>query len=351
VIILDEPTSALESASADNLVRILSVLRERQVAVLFVSHILEEVIALCDRVTVLRDGHPVLSGVEMSALDVDAIVRAMLGDELVEEEEQPARTGPMRLRVADRLGAAIEESDTDLVMRGVSLSRRLHGFDLRVRGGEIVGLAGVAGAGHLAALELLSGVRQPSAGQIRLPGIGRGPRNQRDAIRSGVALVTGDRRRLGLMLEKSLWENIAQVRAVGMAADGPLLRAAEMRERAVVLAQRLEIKASSVDMAAGQLSGGNQQKVVFAKWLDAAPSVLLLDDPSRGVDVGAKAEMHALIRAAADAGAIIVLCSTDVEELASVCERVVVLRHGAYGEELAGEHLEPHRLLAAMNAA
>jgi ABC-type sugar transport system ATPase subunit len=159
------------------------------------------------------------------------------------------------------------------------------------------------------------------------------------AVRAGVALVSGDRRRLGLMLDKPLWENMGQIRSVGLAADGWIVRAGALRARARASVKALRIVSRSVDQPAGSLSGGNQQKVVFAKWLDAQPSVVLLDDPTRGVDVGAKAEMHALIR------------STDIDELSSLCDRVLVLRQGRVRAELAGESLRTHEILEAMNAA
>jgi ABC-type sugar transport system ATPase subunit len=222
---------------------------------------------------------------------------------------------------------------------------------LTVDPGEVVGLAGVAGAGHHTVLELVSGLARPDSGSVLLPGGRPVPRGLRNAVRAGVALVTGDRRRLGLMLDKPLWENLGQVRSVGLAADGPVVRASALRRRARAQVDGLRIRARSVDQPAGSLSGGNQQKAVFAKWLDAQPSVVLLDDPTRGVDVGAKAEMHALIRSTAAAGAPVLICSTDIDELASLCDRVVVLRQGRVTAELSGERLRTHAILELMNAA
>ena len=151
------------------------------------------------------------------------------------------------------------------------------------------------------------------------------------------------------MLDKPLWENVGQIRSVGLAADGPFVRSGVLRRRARAQVRALRIRSRSVDQPAGSLSGGNQQKVVFAKWLDAAPSVVLLDDPTRGVDVGAKAEMHALIRSTAEAGAPVLICSTDIDELASLCDRVVVLHQGRVSAVLAGGALRTHAVLEAMN--
>jgi len=152
------------------------------------------------------------------------------------------------------------------------------------------------------------------------------------------------------MLDKPLWDNIGQVRAIALAGDGPVVRTRRLRAHAREQVERLQVRTPSIDARAGELSGGNQQKVVFAKWLDAEPSVLLLDDPTRGVDVGAKAEMHALIRGAAAAGAVVLLTSTDLDELAAICDRVLVFHRGAICAELAGDQLRSHALLEAMNS-
>jgi ABC-type sugar transport system ATPase subunit len=337
VLILDEPTSALGARSTEQLFGVLRVLRDRDVGVVFVSHILEDVMALCDEITVLRDGEVAMAARQRAGLTVPMIVDAMLGE----------RGEPVKLD--DRVARDIDVEGGRVELRGVSVRERLHGVDLTVAGGEIVGLAGVAGAGHHTVLELLSGLVRPTAGEVLLPGAKRVPHGLRNAVRAGVALVTGDRRRLGLMLDKPLYENIGAVRSIGLAADGPIVRAGELRRRARTQIESLRIRSRSVDQPAGSLSGGNQQKVVFAKWLDAQPSVVLLDDPTRGVDVGAKAEMHALIRSTAAAGAPVLLCSTDIDELASLCDRVVVLYQGRVSAELAGEALREHAILEAMN--
>jgi ABC-type sugar transport system ATPase subunit len=360
VLILDEPTSALETASTEALLEVLRVLRERQVAVVLVSHILDEVMTVCDQITVLRDGRVVMEGAPRERLTVREIVAAMLGERAPSRTEGTpawerglgavatavgsARASP---RAAD--GARPGPGDGDVVLEDVEVASLLRGVSLRARPGEIVGLAGLAGSGHMAVIELLSGQRRPARGSVRLPGgrpVGRGLRS---AIASGVALVSGDRKRYGLMLDKPIWENVAQVRSVALAREGPVVWAQPLRRRAAELVDQLQVRAASVDQAAGSLSGGNQQKLVFAKWLNAQPSVLLLDDPTRGVDVGAKAEMHALIRAAAAGGAIVLLASTDVDELVEICGRVVVFFQGQLCAELAGEGLRSHAVLEAMN--
>ena len=161
--------------------------------------------------------------------------------------------------------------------------------------------------------------------------------------------MSGDRRRLGLMLDKPIWENIVQVRTMGMARDGRLLRISHLRERAAGLASSLGVRTRSVALNAGKLSGGNQQKVVIAKWLDSEPTTILLDDPTRGVDVGARQEMNALLRAAAGGGAVVVFLSTDLEELAHGCDRVLVFYRGKICGELGGLDLTAPTLLQLMN--
>ncbi|WP_309115720.1 sugar ABC transporter ATP-binding protein [Saccharothrix sp.] len=328
VLILDEPTSALDPDSSERLLDILRVLRDRQVAVVFVSHILEEVMTLCDEITVLREGRTVLDAAPRSSLDIGGIVHAMLGQDLPTVSRGTSR----------RIGPGLE-------LRGVSVPDRLSDVSLTCSGGEIVGLAGLAGSGHTAVLEVIAGLRRPSSGSVALPG-GKFPSSFRSAIASGVALVSGDRRRVGLMLDKPVWENVAQVQPVALSSRG-LLRPSTLRASASTLAAQVQVRPLNVDLRAGLLSGGNQQKAVLAKWLAAAPTVLLLDDPTRGVDLGARAEIHSLLRMVADEGKVVVLCSTDLDELVAACDRVLVFHKGTVCAELTD--FDQHTILRTMN--
>ena len=345
VLVLDEPTSALEAASTALLMDVVRVLRERQVAVVYVSHILPEVMTLCDEVTVLRDGRVVMEGIALDDLTIPKILAAMLG-----EDETHAGNGatPPPASVAAAIGAR-DASGTELRFESVRAAGALDGVSFAASAGEILGLAGLTGAGHVAVLQLVTGQRRADSGALVFPGGGRAPRSLREAIASGVALVSGDRRRFGLMLDKPLWDNIAQVRAIALCRDGLLIRKRKLRALAKRHVHDLRIRTPSDDEPAGRLSGGNQQKVVFAKWLDAKPSIMVLDDPTRGVDVGAKAEMHALIRAAASADAIVLFNSTDLEELSSVCDRVLVFFQGRICAELSHDSLTVHNVLESMN--
>ena len=344
VLILDEPTSALDHDGTQRLLGLLDVLRQRQVAVVFVSHILEEVMQLSDVVTVLRDGRVVVPAASRTSLTIDRIVHAMLGERLI--AEATAST----LSTSSTPDSLVSHSDA-LVVANLSVPGVLTEVSLAARVGEIVGLAGLAGAGHQALLEVISGIRRSARGTLFLPGRshpGPPPRGLRRAVRRGIAPVSGDRR-LGLMLDKPVWENVVQVNSVALARDGFLLRRNNLRTRAQSRVSQLGVRAASLDQLAGRLSGGNQQKVVLAKWLAAAPTTLLLDDPTRGVDVGAKAEIHDLIRNVSTTSAVL-LCSTDLDEIVALCHRVLVFRRGRIAVELSGPQLTRHRLLTEMNA-
>jgi len=351
VLVLDEPTSALEAASTALLMDVVRVLRERQVAVVYVSHILQEVMALSDDVTVLRDGHVVMEARSMAELSMPTIVAAMLGEH-DETSSHAAARAPRAASVAaaiDSSAAAAGGAGAELRCKSLSVAGSLNNVSFTATPGEIVGLTGLTGAGHHTVLELVTGQRSADSGELVFPGGKRAPRKLRGAIASGVALVTGDRKRFGLMLDKPVWDNIAQVRSIALHRDGLLISKRRLRAAAEAQIRALRIRTPSANEETGRLSGGNQQKVVFAKWLDAKPSIVVLDDPTRGVDVGAKVEMHTLIRAAADGNALILLNSTDLEELASVCDRVLVFFQGQICAELSREDLSVRNVLESMN--
>jgi ABC-type sugar transport system ATPase subunit len=350
VLVLDEPTSALEVASTALLMDVVRVLRERRVAVVYVSHILQEVMALSDEVTVLRDGRVVMAVTAMKDLSMPTIVAAMLGEHDLASGPPPTAPRAESVEAAiDSSAARAEGADAELRLDSVGVSGALHGVSFVAARGEIVGLTGLTGAGHQAVIELITGQRHAESGELTFPGGKRAPRNVRGAIAAGVAFVSGDRKRFGLMLDKPIWDNIAQVRAIALRREGPLIRVGRLRDAAHRQIHALRIRARSADDEAGRLSGGNQQKVVFAKWLDARPSIMVLDDPTRGVDVGAKIEMHTLIRAAANANAVVLLNSTDLDELVTVCDRVLIFFQGQVCAELSGDALTVRNILESTN--
>ena len=342
VLLLDEPTSALEGGASDRLLNILRVLRQRDVAVVFVTHILEEVISVCDEVTVLRDGRVVVRGDRIADHSIASLVQAMIGD-------KAPPSAPEVREAADAGLVLAAQADSGVRVEGVRLPGADSDVDFTAQPGEILGLVGLAGAGPSETLRLIAGIDRPRSGRITLPGGRRAPRNQRAAIHAGVAYVSGDRRRYGVMGDKPIWENIVQVRSIGLGRDGLLLKRNALISRATGHIDRIGIKVPSPQANVDALSGGNQQKVVLAKWLDNAPSTILLDDPTRGVDIGARSEIHGLLRGAARAGAAVLLCSTDLEELASACDRVLVFYRGSICAELRGSEKTSERMLHLMN--
>jgi ABC-type sugar transport system ATPase subunit len=338
VLVLDEPTSALGAAATERLLRLVRAIADRGVAVLYVSHFLQEVTAIADRVTVLRDGVNAITDRSMSgpgALGVADLVQSMLGTDPVQVPES----------------VVVQDKSDEVVvrLRGVSVPGVVHDVDLDVRRGEIVGLAGLQGSGPEALLAMLWGLHPDAAGEVKLPrskGIPAGPV---EAVRAGLACVPSDRKRSGLMLDASVWENITTVTALAdLPSAGRILRRSALRAAAQYWVDELRIR-GRIDAPVGTLSGGNQQKVVFAKWLAGEPELLLLDDPTRGVDVGAKREMHALITGAAAGGCGVLICSTDLAELAELCDRVVVLRRGRVIATVTGAELSETGLLNLMN--
>ncbi|NYD52134.1 ribose transport system ATP-binding protein [Actinomadura luteofluorescens] len=334
VLILDEPTSALPRAAAARLAAVTRRLAERGLAVLYISHFLEEVMRVATRVTVLRDGRVVLPGEPAADVGLDSLVTAMLG--------QPARPAEAATAAPRRPGGAA------VVLTGVTVPGRLREVSLTAEGGEIVGLAGLQGSGHLAVLDAVCGRARPSSGTVRLPD-GRTPRSARHAVTAGVAYISGDRKGRGLMLDRALWENITSVSWLGQGRGGVMPRRSRLVERTRGHMERLRVRGDVHDRA-GNLSGGNQQKAVLAKWLDADPAVLALDDPTRGVDVGARTELHGILRGLAAGGKVVLIASSDLAELVELCHRVVVFQRGRIVDALEGERLTEPELSLAMNA-
>ena len=339
ILFLDEPTSALQASETERLLDVARGLRDSGVAVVFVSHLLEDVFSICDTITVLRNGRIVVSRQLRDHTTIQEVVGQMLGE-----------AGSASRQVSQRGAAAARKGtkDSSLRIAGLTVKNALKPFDLEARAGEVVGLAGLEGSGPHTVFDVLFGRRKRDGGTVVLPGGKRAPRTTTAAVRAGIALVPADRKRLGIMLEKPVYENVALVSAGPLRRMGIVLRRAAMSARARVWGEQLRIVMPSPRAKVGELSGGNQQKVVFAKWLEADPEVVLLDDPTRGVDVGARVEMHAIIAEMAAKGKVVLLASTDLEELADVCGRVVVFFQGEAVGEIPRNRLSEHRLLEAI---
>lgn len=327
VLILDEPTAALPAEESERLFEVIRRLRNAGVAVGYVSHRLDEVLSLSDRLSVLRDGHLIATRARAET-DVDDLVRLMVGRTLT--SEYPRREPPAALA----LGAIDSNSDSDsdsdgmLVVRGLSSTGAFRDVSFTAARGEIVGIGGLDASGRSELLQALAGDRRCQQGDVSIDGNRVGPsRGIHRAIQAGIAYVPPDRQHEGLHLEMSVARNIALplLRRIGR---GPFTNGARETRLAAESVERLDIRPPRPRQSCAAFSGGNQQKVLLAKWLAIQPRVLLLDEPTRGVDVGAKSEIHALMRALADAGTVIVLASTDLPELLGMAQRVIVLRLG-----------------------
>jgi ribose transport system ATP-binding protein len=334
LLILDEPNSALNKPETERLFDVLRQLRERGATMLYVSHRLEEVFAISDRITVTRNGRDVLSR-DRSALAMPEIIDAMIGGRRGElfPPSPPARN----------LGRGAE-------LRVENLSGgELRDVSFTARAGEVVGLAGLEGAGVSALLGLLFGAVKAPSGRVAYPDGGGLPRSPTDAARRGVCLVPADRKRNGLMLDKSVVFNISHVVVGALKRGSILFSPAGARARAARQIDRLRIKTRSPMTLVNNLSGGNQQKVVVGKWLEIAPRVILLDDPTRGVDIGAKREIYGLIRQMSADGRIVIFSSTELPELIGLCDRVLVLYRGRLVGDIAGGALDDRALLHFLN--
>ncbi len=334
LLILDEPNSALNKQETERLFEVLRQLRERGITMLYVSHRLEEVFAISDSVTVTRNGGDVFTKYR-GDLTIAEVIEGMIGRQ--REALFPPRIEP-----------DAERTPSEIVVKGLR-GRALRDVSFTARSSEVVGLAGLEGSGVANLLELLFGARGAQSGAAVYPDARGLPRSPTEAARRGVCLVPADRRRQGLMLEKSVQFNLGAV-AVGAGRDGsPWYSLREARERAMRQISRLSIKTPSPDSLAGELSGGNQQKIVVGKWLETAPRVFLLDDPTRGVDVGAKREIYALIRRMSADGGIVLFCSTELPELIGLCDRILVMYQGKLVGELTGDGIEIGAVLHLMN--
>jgi ribose transport system ATP-binding protein len=312
VVIMDEPTSSLTSTETDRLMRVIGELKANGVSIIFITHRLNEVETCGDRVVVLRDGS-VVGELARDRIHRDAMIRLMIGRDL-KSLYMPPKSPP---------GANVLE------VAGLrTLSHARHAVSLSLRAGEILGMAGLIGAGRTELARAVFGIDAALGGEIRLNGKGVSIRSAKDAIAHGIYLVPEDRKRSGLVLEDSIAGNISLPNILSFARYLLIDSGAE-RKNAERQRQSLNIKTADVETVVGTLSGGNQQKVVLAKWLSMTPKVMMFDEPTRGIDVGSKSEIYSLMRGLADAGVAILMISSDMEEVIGVSDRIVVMQEGA----------------------
>ncbi|WP_405825167.1 sugar ABC transporter ATP-binding protein [Streptomyces sp. NBC_00838] len=340
VVIMDEPTSSLEPREVRTLFGVIRMLKERDIAVVYVSHRLDELYEVCDKVTVLRDGKLVHTG-PIAELDRLRLVSLMLGREMGEVSDE----GVTKFTGDHHAGGEPVLSAAELTVR-----HTLHQVSVEVRPGEVVGLGGLLGSGRSETAKAIAGALPPDSGKVVVAGSPVRTGSTPAAIRAGISLLPEDRKAEGIVPGLSVRENIALAALPGLSRFG-LVDDSKVDAVVDTFMKRLRIKASGPHQKVGELSGGNQQKVLLARWLAMQPKVLLLDEPTRGIDVGAKAEVQGLIDELADEGLGVLLISSDMEELIEGSDRVVVLKDGAVVAELTGDDVTEGRLLQAIAAA
>jgi ribose transport system ATP-binding protein len=329
LIVLDEPSAVLADAELEGLIRVMRRLAEKGVAFIYISHRLDEVFRITDRVTVMKDGR-VVATERTTDLTADHLVRLMVGRDLghIYGERPDRPVGEVALEVT-----------------GLTRSGAFEDVDLEVRAGEILGIAGLAGSGRTEVLRAIHGADPIEAGTIRLFGREVAIRSPRDSIALGIGLLTEDRKADGLLLLQAVGTNMTISRMDDVAPDGVIRT---VRERRVVdsYISRLAIRTPSGSTPARNLSGGNQQKVILAKWLNARCRILLIDEPTRGVDVGAKREIYALLRDLAARGTAIVMVSSELPEVIGVSDRIAVMREGRIVVTLDAREATEERVMA-----
>jgi ribose transport system ATP-binding protein len=332
IIVMDEPTSSLTAVESEHLFGIIRKLREDGIGLVYISHRLDEVLELADRITVLRDGRYV-GDLSRSEATKANIVQLMVGRELSNQYFPP--------KTEKKIGETVLEVK-DVVVPGTP-----RGVSFTLNSGEILGFAGLVGAGRTELMETVFGVVQSLGGSMTLAGKPYAPRNQRDAIECGVYLAPEDRKRHGLVLPMTIAQNTSLPNLGNYARFGFLDRATE-RKVATAEVARLRTKTPSIHQAVVNLSGGNQQKVVLGKWLAMNPKVLILDEPTRGIDVGAKAEIYRHMADLAGQGIAIIMVSSDMEEVLGMSDRVVVMHEKRIRGVLSGDEITQAKIANLM---
>ncbi|MCX4987454.1 MULTISPECIES: sugar ABC transporter ATP-binding protein [unclassified Streptomyces] len=330
LIVMDEPSAALDPDEVDNLFRIVGDLTADGVAVVYISHRLEEIRRIGDRVTVLKDGRAVAGGLPARSTPTREIVALMTGRNV--EYVFPDRTG------------ARPPGDPVLTVQGLSRQGEFAPLDLELRPGEIVGLAGLVGSGRSEILETIYGARRPTTGRVSVNGKPLRTGSVRAAVRAGVGLAPEERKAQALLMLESVTRNVSVSSMSRYAHGGWIDRRAE-RGAARAATRELSLRPDNPAVPVRTLSGGNQQKAVLARWLLRGCRVLLLDEPTRGVDVGARAELYAVIRRLADEGLAVLLVSSEVPEVLGLADRVLVLREGRVVHTAPARELDEHRVL------
>lgn len=330
VLMLDEPTAALTESEAQRLFSIVRGLKQRGISVVYISHRMAEIFSLCDRVTVFRDGHYVATD-PIAESSPDDVVRKMVGREIT--QLYPNKLAPQE---PGRLLLAVD---------GLSDGTRFADVQLEQRSGEILGIGGLIGAGRSEIAQTICGLRPAASGTVALDGNALRIRNYSDAVRAGLVYLSEDRKGSGVFLDMPIAANVSALDLGKLTGSlGLLDRKAEDRQ-ASDLTKRLGVRMAGIDARVSTLSGGNQQKVAIAKQLSIDPKVIIMDEPTRGIDVGAKVEIHRLLRQLASKGVGIVVISSELPELIGLCDRVMVVREGRIAGELGADELSEEAII------
>ena len=340
VLILDEPTAALTETEAQQLFAIIGDLKANGISIIYISHRMAEIFSLCDRVTVFRDGRYVCTD-KIDDVTADDVVRRMVGREITQ-------------LYPEKLGAEVASRETILEVDGLGDGARFHDISFDLRRGEILGIGGLIGSGRTEIAEGICGLRAHAAGEVRLHGRPQAIRAYADAVKAGIVYLSEDRKGSGVFLEMSIAQNISVLNLKALTNHVGLLNGRAEAALAEDLARRLAVRMGGVEAPVKSLSGGNQQKVAIAKQLAVKPKVILMDEPTRGIDVGAKTEIHRLLRDLAGSGIGIVVISSEMPELLGLCDRVLVVREGRIAGEVGGDDMTEEtviRLASGVSAA
>jgi ribose transport system ATP-binding protein len=331
LIIMDEPSAVLDNEEVERLFGVIRDLSAHDVAVVYISHRLEEIREIGDRITVLKDGRTVATGLPARETSTREVITLMTG-----------RT--IEYVFPERRTAVPNDQPPLLEVEGLGLHGHFDGVNLSVRPGEIVGLAGLVGSGRSEILESIYGARRPTTGTVRLGGKRLRGGDVGSAVAAGIGLAPEERKSQALLLDDSVYRNIT-VSSLSRFARGGFLSGSAEKAAARAQTESLDVRPADVTRIVRTLSGGNQQKVVLARWLLRDCRVLLLDEPTRGVDVGARSEIYALVRTLADRGVAVVMVSSEIPEVLGLADRVLVIADGRVVAEAPADALDEHRVL------
>ncbi len=327
VIIMDEPTAALTESETEGLFKVIESLKKKGVSIVYISHRMEEIFALCDRITILRDG-AYIGTEEIKNLTMDDVVQMMIGREI--GERYPARD--------------VKIGEEVLKVEGLTSGKLFHDVEFSVRAGEVLGVAGLMGAGRTEIMQAIFGNLKKDSGKIYINGEEVTIKNPRQAIAAGIGFITEDRKTEGLLLEKSIAENI-EIANLDKVSKNSVLNKAKQEELVKKGIEDFKVKCFGPWHECNNLSGGNQQKVVLAKWVATEPKILILDEPTRGVDIGAKKEIYNVINDLAAKGVAVIMVSSELPEVLGMSDRIMVIREGEVRGILDGKEADQAKIM------